>query len=462
MMEYFTYKKVKKHQAEKKAAANQQSPLLDEKDETFLRRVISAEGTPPPLPARPHGLPEAGDFTGNASQMVVHDGNTVAEEEAHKRSSKDKGKGKEKENEKSVETEGKKPGRFAFLSRVGTKKNKDGLKPDSKVVTPNEAAAEENDINKVLEDLNLSAINNRAFSISDESQQVLQKFTVILKDLVNGVPTAYDDLVGLLEDSQGTLAKSYDHLPSFLQKLVTQLPDKLTKNLAPELLAVATEAQAFNTASAAASGGAEAAGGAAGLGAAAMKFLKPTSLKDLVTKPGAVVSMLKAIMNALKLRWPAFMGTNVLLSLGLFVLLFVFWYCHKRGREVRLEREAKVDSEGRIIELEDDVMLPGPNGESSSSHARPSASRLTTEREHRSRQSSREQDREHRSSRENRSRQSSREREREREHRHERRERDREHEREREHVERRPTSKRSEEKESRRRDKDRDVERERR
>ncbi|KAH6716036.1 hypothetical protein BKA61DRAFT_602397 [Leptodontidium sp. MPI-SDFR-AT-0119] len=472
MMEYFAYKKVKKHQAEKKAAAVQQSPLLDEKDESFLRRVISAEGTPPPLPARPHGLPEAGDFTGNASQMVVHDGNTVAEEEGHRRSSKDKGKGKEKENEKSAETDGKKHGRFAFLSRVGTKKHKDGLKPDTKVVTPNEAAAEENDINKVLEDLNLSAINNRAFSISDESQQVLQKFTVVLKDLVNGVPTAYDDLVGLLEDSQGTLAKSYDHLPSFLQKLVTQLPDKLTKNLAPELLAVATEAQAFNSASAAASGGAEAAGGAAGLGAAAMKFLKPTSLKDLVTKPGAVVSMLKAIMNALKLRWPAFMGTNVLLSLGLFVLLFVFWYCHKRGREVRLEREAKVDSEGRIIELEDDVMLPRPNGESSSSHSRPSTSRRNTERErerehgssreHRSGHSSHERDREHGSSRENRSRQSSRERERDREHRHERRERDREHDREREHVDRRPTSKRSEEKEHRRRDRDREVEKERR
>ncbi|KAG4423847.1 hypothetical protein IFR04_002992 [Cadophora malorum] len=474
MMEYFAYKKVKKHQAEKKAAEGKQSPLLDEKDETFLRRVISAEGTPPPLPARPQDLAEAGNFSGNASQMVVHDGNTVAEEE-HRRSLKDKGKGKEKEH---VEVEAKKPGRFSFLSRVGTKKHKDkdGLKPDSGVVTPNEAAAEETDINKVLEDLNLSAINNRAFSISDESQQVLQKFTVILKDLVNGVPTAYDDLVGLLDDSQGTLAKSYDHLPSFLQKLVTQLPDKLTKNLAPELLAVATEAQAFNTASAAAGGGEAAAGGAAGLGAAAMKFLKPTSLKDLVTKPGAVVSMLKAIMNALKLRWPAFMGTNVLLSLGLFVLLFVFWYCHKRGREVRLEREAKVDSEGRIIELDDDVMLPGPNGESSSSHQRPSASRRDTERErehgpsreHRSSPSSRdrdrERDREHRASRENRSRQSSRERERDREHRHERRERDREHDRERErdHVERRPTSKRSEEKESRRRDRDREAERERR
>ncbi|CZT04849.1 uncharacterized protein RCO7_09228 [Rhynchosporium graminicola] len=485
MMEYFTYKKVKKHQAEKKAAESLKSPLLDEKDETFLRRVISAEGTPPPLPTRPHGLAEAGDFAGNASQMVVHDGNTVAaDEEGHRRSSKDKGKGKAKESEKGVDTEGKKGGRFLFItSKIGTKKHKDGLKADSNVVTPNEAASEENDINKVLEDLNLSAVNNRAFSISDESQQVLQKFTVILKDVVNGAPTAYDDLVGLLEDSQGTLAKSYDHLPSFLQKLVTQLPDKLTKNLAPELLAVATEAKAFNATSAGASGGAEGLGGAAGLGAAAMKFLKPTSLKDLVTKPGAVASMLKAIMNALKLRWPAFMGTNVLLSLGLFVLLFVFWYCHKRGREVRLEREAKVDSEGRIIELDDDVMLPGPNGEpsSSTSHQRPSgSSRRNTDRErerehgsssreHRSRPSShdeREREREHRSSRETRSRPSSRERERERdrEHRHERRERDREHEREREHVERRPTSKRSrsEEKEHRRREKDRDVERERR
>lgn len=105
-----------------------------------------------------------------------------------------------------------------------------------------------------------------------------------------------------------------------MQKLVTTLPDKLTKNLAPELLAVAAETQAFHAGSAGATsaGSAESAGGAAGLGAAAMKFLKPTSLRDLVTKPGAVASMLKAIMNALKLRWPAFMGTNVLLSLGLF------------------------------------------------------------------------------------------------------------------------------------------------
>ena len=39
------------------------------------------------------------------------------------------------------------------------------------------------------------------------------------------------------------------------------------------------------------------------------------------------------------------------------VLLFVFWYCHKRGRETRLEREKTVDSNGRVVEVDDDPML---------------------------------------------------------------------------------------------------------
>jgi hypothetical protein len=39
------------------------------------------------------------------------------------------------------------------------------------------------------------------------------------------------------------------------------------------------------------------------------------------------------------------------------VLLFFFWYCHKRGKETRLEKEKMVDSEGRIVELDDDPMI---------------------------------------------------------------------------------------------------------
>ena len=44
------------------------------------------------------------------------------------------------------------------------------------------------------------------------------------------------------------------------------------------------------------------------------------------------------------------------------VLLFFFWYCHKRGKETRLEREEKeraTGGEGRITELDDDPMLEG-------------------------------------------------------------------------------------------------------
>jgi hypothetical protein len=193
----------------------------------------------------------------------------------------------------------RKSSRFSFLRR--SKKLDNGLKPTTDV-PKKETAKEEDDINRVLDELNLAAVNNRAFSISKESQKLVQEFTVILKDLVNGVPTAYDDLVKLIDNSSDTLSKNYEHLPSFLKKLVTSLPHKFTSSLAPELLAVATEAQALG-------------GSKGGLADKAKRFL---NLKDLVTKPGAVAGMLKAIMNALKLRWPAFMGTNVLLSVGLF------------------------------------------------------------------------------------------------------------------------------------------------
>jgi hypothetical protein len=173
-------------------------------------------------------------------------------------------------------------------------------------VSAPEDQREEDDLTSILDDLDLTATNNRAFSLSAESQELVRKFNVVFKDLINGVPTAYDDLVGLLNDSDGTLSKNYEKMPSFLQKLVTSLPDKLTKSLAPELLAVAAESQGLKA-------------GAASAGGAGLKsFFTPSTLKDLVTKPGAVMGAFKAIMNALKLRWPAFMGTNVLLSLGLF------------------------------------------------------------------------------------------------------------------------------------------------
>lgn len=307
MLEYFTYKKVKKHQAEKRAReeAAQTPPLkpvLSPDDERFMEYLVS-EGTPPPLPQRPTALNQ---------EVVVADENTPQLERSIS-------KGKNKENEKGPGKSKKKENRFSSLF---TKSKKDDKNVKANLPAE-EVEKEEDDITRVLNDLNLSAVNNRALSLSKESNELMEKFTLVLKDLVNGVPTAYDDLVHLLDDSQGTLSKTYEQLPSFMKKLIAQLPEKWTSSLAPELLATAAEAQKSGMAEGAASA---AAGG--GFMGAAKGFLKPNGLKDLVTKPGAVAGLLKTIMNSLKLRWPAFMGTNVLLSLGLFGKLFhpTSWY----------------------------------------------------------------------------------------------------------------------------------------
>ena len=72
----------------------------------------------------------------------------------------------------------------------------------------------------ILERLNLAADNNRVFSISDETQELLRKFKLIFKDMINGVPTAYHDLEMLLTNGNKQLQKTYSDLPGFLQKLI--------------------------------------------------------------------------------------------------------------------------------------------------------------------------------------------------------------------------------------------------
>jgi len=395
MLEYFAYKKYKKNKAEKDAKTEEKvidqakkplsaeattsspsgdvatksepvpgaaAPLLEDDDAAFLERLTAAfslhhddakaiavataaaddEGLKPELPPRV----KTPDLTWDSdSESFVRDSPAA---------NSDAAKTKEKEKEK-------KHNRLSLLLRrnkstKGKKPDDTGLTPpkDDKLAVPTpEADREKNDLARVLEDLNLSARNNKVFSLSDESAELVRKFTIILKDLVNGVPTAVDDLTSLLEDPDNTLAKNYEKLPSSLKKLVTQLPEKLSSTLAPELLAVAAEAQGVSAEEATAKGGVK---------GAAKRLLVPKNLKELVTKPGAVVSMLKGIMNALKVRWPAFMGTNVIWSLALFLLLFVLWYCHKRGREVRLEKEEKErqEADDRIEELPDDPVLPAP------------------------------------------------------------------------------------------------------
>ena len=96
----------------------------------------------------------------------------------------------------------------------------------------------------------------------------------------------------------------------------------MTKSIGPEMLAAAAEKHGVNSkyANMAAKGASK----------AGLKVRVP-SLKELVTKPGAVAGMLKAIMDFLKLRFPAFLGMNVLYSLALFGRLFHSLVCPRHA-----------------------------------------------------------------------------------------------------------------------------------
>ncbi|KAJ1333633.1 hypothetical protein MN608_03626 [Microdochium nivale] len=422
MLEYFTHKKVKKHKADKEekerldqegkneaaaaktataAPTNSTSPtivstpseqqqqqqppqspdalgqrLLDNEDEQFLRSLTASERDAaaasatafasdddplarPPLPSRPQTIDMAWES----------DASSVAEGKTNKEL-------KDTKSTTEAPTDAAKPNRLSFITsiprsisvRVKNTTSKDkskgkGTGPKANtlaVPSGTEADREQAEVERVLNDLSLaSSTDNKVFSLSKDSAEVVQRFTQVLKDLTNGVPTAYNDLVKLIEDRDTVISKNFDKLPKGLQKLVTQLPDQLSAKLGPEVLAMAAEAQGL-------------AAGSAGVSmkGAAKQFANPKNLHDLVTKPGAVVSLLKGIVNALKARWPAFIGTNVIWSVAVFLLLSVLWYCYKRGREERLIREAgenPIDGKDRIEELPDDLQLPAPPQDEASS-----------------------------------------------------------------------------------------------
>lgn len=353
MLEYFSYKKIKKHRADKAAAeeaahateagpaADQThaqthaplpeiktegndasgqrqerrstehrtssdtpplSPVLDKDDESWLRSILEDDSPPPPLPPRIN-TPQIDLSSASESELEA-----VKELDSKSKKEKEKDKKKhekeKKKDKKEKDKDEKHPNRLTALF-TRHKKHGDELKPED-VVSTKEAEQETKDLGNVLDRLNLQAKNNKIVSLSNESSELLSRFTQVFKDLANGVPTAYNDLASLIEDRDGAINRGFEKMPSSLQKLVTQLPDKLTSSLAPELLAAAAESQGLKAET------------DKGVKDAAMNLLKPQNLTELVTKPGAIVSMLKAVVNALKVRWPAFIGTNVIWSVALF------------------------------------------------------------------------------------------------------------------------------------------------
>ncbi|KAH0012245.1 hypothetical protein KCU80_g20097, partial [Aureobasidium melanogenum] len=180
-------------------------------------------------------------------------------------------------------------------------------------------------------------------SFSDQSQRLYSEFTLILKDIVNGAPTAWEDLETLLKENEKHLEQMFKNMPPFVQTLVKSLPAKFASSMGPEIMAMAGDKPGNDLKKQM-----EAASAASSSASAANPYLKKKqkrkvpNIKDLASSKGTVTSMLTNIVNFLKVRFPAFVtGTNVVMSLAVFILLFVFYYCHKRGKEVRMLRESE-------------------------------------------------------------------------------------------------------------------------
>jgi hypothetical protein len=151
---------------------------------------------------------------------------------------------------------------------------------------------------------------------------------------MNGAPTAYEDMDKLMKDAGPQLEKQFQSMPPFVQTLVKSLPAKLGTSLGPELLAAASEkpgndmqarmknaskkpAGDANISTTGASSSTATKEGESSEGA--KKKRKIPGLKGLVSEQGAVASVLRNVVNFLRVRFPFLASTtNVVMSLAVF------------------------------------------------------------------------------------------------------------------------------------------------
>ena len=207
MMEYFSSKRAR---SKSPAPPTQiESPVLTEEDEAFLARMEETppelpERPAPPLPTRPQDLPHVGETEGNNAQVALMDGSqniplpdvpdtpddvlTTAEPDEMGQGNP---KGKEKEGKKSkwsflrrdsrdVKRKNKEATATDLMSAAEGLKSADAQPNEDHTVSDPEAKKEEEEMASVLEQLNLAAVNNRVFSVSKESQELLRKYVPLL------------------------------------------------------------------------------------------------------------------------------------------------------------------------------------------------------------------------------------------------------------------------------------------
>ena len=182
----------------------------------------------------------------------------------------------------------------------------------------------------------MSSINNRVFAFSGETQKIYERFAQVLKDTMEGGPTAYEDMDKLMKEAGPQLEKQFQSMPPFVQTLVKSLPSKLGTTLGPELLAAASEKPGndmkVRMANASKSSGSTSGStGGGSIGTSEVKTAESSNeegqkkkrkipgLKGLVSQQGTVASILRNVVSFLRLRFPFLASmTNVVMSLAVF------------------------------------------------------------------------------------------------------------------------------------------------
>ncbi|EGP89687.1 uncharacterized protein MYCGRDRAFT_107818 [Zymoseptoria tritici IPO323] len=253
--------------------------------------------------------------------------------------------------------------------------------------TVDEAATkekQEKEVSVLLDNLNMSSINNRVFALSGETHKIYERFALVLKDTIEGGPTAYEDMEKLMKDAGPTLEKQFQSMPPFVQTLVKSLPAKMGLGLAPEFLATLSGDKPDDHLKAQ---GATASASTVSTDEKEKKKKKRKipGLKKLVSQQGAVATMLRNTVSFITTRFPFLASTtNVVMSLSVFILMFVFWYCHKRGKEARLARtNESLDGggkvEGEVDDAEDDDDVEAESTDDEISTAQEKAGEVASE-----------------------------------------------------------------------------------
>ena len=278
-----------------------QQAVLSEADEKFLEKLSSEAPYPP---TSTDGV-ESGNEHSAAAAAAVAEKTELPPSPQSSGDAASKSKGRWRGYFPSV------PSNFPSMpSKMPSfrRKSVQQSQPQGDQQTPesSEPSAQQNArLNSVLDNLHLSSLNNRMSALSTDSQDLMARFTVILKDMVNGAPTAYNDLEKLLNERNGQLEKMYSGLPPFLKTLIEALPTRVYAMLAPQIASVAASKSQKSDKD-------------DNTDKKKQKSRVP-SLRSLVGEKGAVATLLRSIVDFLELRFPAILtGGNMVMSLAVF------------------------------------------------------------------------------------------------------------------------------------------------